>query len=182
MVTVRKRKVVATVRQKRAVDNLVVNGGNVSKAMRDAGYTKLTAKTPQKLTESRGFKGLIEDAGLTDQYLLRKHKELMDSKRIEHMTFPLRVSDDDIRELLESVSCIVRRIQRSAKQVDCWYWASNTEAVKGSLELAYKIKRHFGETPNSISFNQVTLMVDEKKKDAFVERMNQMVIDEASDD
>ena len=60
----------ATDKQEKALDNMVENGGNVVKAMIDAGYTKATAKTPQKLTESKGFKELCEENGLTDNLLL----------------------------------------------------------------------------------------------------------------
>lgn len=60
----------ATKKQKKAVDNLVENGGNVSKAMKDAGYSEATAKTPQKLTKSDGYKELM-DAYLPDDMLLR---------------------------------------------------------------------------------------------------------------
>lgn len=50
----------ATELQKKAVIKLVENGRSVSKAMRDAGYSKNTAVVPQKLTESKGFKELAE--------------------------------------------------------------------------------------------------------------------------
>ena len=43
----------ATIRQKKALAKIVENGGNVSKAMVEAGYSPMTAKTPQKLTESK---------------------------------------------------------------------------------------------------------------------------------
>ena len=49
---------------------MVENGGNVSQAMMAAGYTPATAKTPQKLTESQGFKLLCEQRGLTDDFLV----------------------------------------------------------------------------------------------------------------
>lgn len=60
----------ATIKQKKALDNLVENGGNASKAMRDAGYSVETAKDPSKLTESKGFLELCEQRGLTDDFLL----------------------------------------------------------------------------------------------------------------
>lgn len=61
----------ATVRQRKAAEKLVENGGNVSKAMRAAGYSAQTAKTPQKLTESEGFQELCDELGLTDSFLLK---------------------------------------------------------------------------------------------------------------
>lgn len=60
----------ATEKQKKAVDNMAENGGNVSKAMKDAGYSDETAKTPQKLTESKGFRELCDERGLTDNLIL----------------------------------------------------------------------------------------------------------------
>jgi len=51
---------VATIKQEKAVIALVENGGNVSKAMLEAGYSENTAHTPQKLTESDGYKEIAE--------------------------------------------------------------------------------------------------------------------------
>lgn len=45
---------------------MVENGGNVSKAMIDAGYSPNTAKTPQKLTDSEYVQALMAEVGLTD--------------------------------------------------------------------------------------------------------------------
>ena len=58
-----------TVKQKKAINNIVENGGNISKAMRDAGYSEQTAKTPQKLTESVGFKEQLAEYGLTESLI-----------------------------------------------------------------------------------------------------------------
>ena len=60
----------ATRKQKLAVDKLVENGGNVSKAMEAAGYSKATAKTPQKLTESKGFMEILDEYGLTENLIV----------------------------------------------------------------------------------------------------------------
>jgi len=59
----------ATIKQKNAVNNIVDNGGNVSKAMLDAKYSKNTAKTPQKLTNSKGFKEICDEIGLTKSFI-----------------------------------------------------------------------------------------------------------------
>ena len=70
----------ATPRQKIAVDNLVENGGIISRAMIDAGYSKATAKTPQKLTESKGFKELMKEYGLTEGLIARALVEDIEKK------------------------------------------------------------------------------------------------------
>lgn len=59
-----------TIKQEQALNKMVENGGNVSQAMRDVGYSENTAKTPQKLTESLGFIKLCEEKGLTDDLLI----------------------------------------------------------------------------------------------------------------
>jgi phage terminase small subunit len=69
----------ATHKQRKAIDNLVENGGNVSKAMRDAGYSPETAKTPSKLTKSVAYVELM-DAYLPDDMLLRALADDIESK------------------------------------------------------------------------------------------------------
>jgi len=60
----------ATVKQKKALNKIVENGGNVSKAMRDAGYSPATAENPSKLTDSKGFIELMDELGLTDNLIV----------------------------------------------------------------------------------------------------------------
>lgn len=59
-----------TQRQRKAVEKMAENGGNVSKAMREAGYSPISAATPKKLTESKGFKELCDELGLTDNLIV----------------------------------------------------------------------------------------------------------------
>ncbi len=70
-----------TYRQKATIKELVENGGNISKAMLEAGYSPNTAKTPQKLTESIGFKELCEVSGLTDALLIESLVEDIKTKK-----------------------------------------------------------------------------------------------------
>lgn len=64
-----------TLKQQRAVENLVANGGNVSTAMRQAGYSEAMARNPQKLTESDYVKQLFAEVGLTDTDAFTQLKE-----------------------------------------------------------------------------------------------------------
>lgn len=73
-------KLRATARQKIALDNMVANGGNVSRAMIDAGYSEATAHTPKKLTESVGFKELMKECGLTENLIAKALVEDIISK------------------------------------------------------------------------------------------------------
>lgn len=71
----------ATARQRKAVDRLVETRGNVSKAMRQAGYEDKTAKNPKNLTDSKGFAQLCDEYGLTDDFLLQALVEDIKDKK-----------------------------------------------------------------------------------------------------
>lgn len=67
-----------TQRQRKAIKNVVENGGNVSRAMINAGYDSTTAKNPKKLTESKAWIQLMDDH-IPDDQLLIKHKEALEA-------------------------------------------------------------------------------------------------------
>lgn len=56
----------ATAKQKKAVEKLVENGGKdnpkpVGEVLREVGYSEAIVKNPQKITESKGFKALLDE-------------------------------------------------------------------------------------------------------------------------
>lgn len=69
-----------TIKQKKALSKIVENGGNVSKAMRDAGYSPATAENPSKLLDSKGFIQLMDEKGLTDDLIITSLVEDIGSK------------------------------------------------------------------------------------------------------
>lgn len=132
----------ATIKQKRAIDKIVENGGNVSRAMIEVGYSPATAKTPQKLTESKGWDELTKEF-LDDTDVAKKHKELLNSHSIQHMVFPLDVTDEEITKLLLEVNCISRRFMHSDTQTHVWFWSPDNKARKDAIDMAYKIKGNY---------------------------------------
>jgi len=161
----------ATTRQKKAIAKVVENGGIVSKAMVESGYSPLTAKTPSKLTDSKAWSELM-DKHLNDNDLAKKHNELLGSTRLDHMVFPpLRskdeettedeeevfhegamdnesLSDQDIIDLLETVNCKVKKIVHGEMQRHVYFWSADSKARKEALDMAYKLKgRYVKEQP-----------------------------------
>lgn len=64
----------ATTQQRKALDVITkkVRKGqkvSISAVMREVGYSEETASIPGKLTNSKGFQELLNDAGLTDEFL-----------------------------------------------------------------------------------------------------------------
>lgn len=83
-----------TIRQKMAFKKLMENNGkSVSKAMKESGYGT-TSKNPHLLTESKGFKELLNEY-LPEEDLMQVHKQLTLSQRVDHMVFPLGPRDDE---------------------------------------------------------------------------------------
>jgi len=60
-----------TIKQKQLPNKIIENGGNVSKAMKQIGYSEASARNPQKFTQSRGFLEVCEEVGLTDNFILK---------------------------------------------------------------------------------------------------------------
>jgi len=59
----------ATLRQIRTVENLLANPGSVKQAMKDAGYSDVSASNPQELTRTKTFQELAIKYGLTDKLI-----------------------------------------------------------------------------------------------------------------
>ena len=74
-----------TIRQRNAIRNMVLNGGNARKAMLDAGYSPNTAHSSDKLTKSQGFKEIMEKY-LKDDLLVKKHSEALEATKWNDFT------------------------------------------------------------------------------------------------
>ena len=73
----------ATHKQERALQEMVENGGNVTRAMLQAGYSFNTAHTPSKLTRSKAFREfevICSENGLDAQLIIRALVEDISSK------------------------------------------------------------------------------------------------------
>lgn len=73
----------ASIRQTKAIKGVLVDGKPVSVAMREAGYPPATAKNPMVLTKSKAWLETLEKYGLTEDAVVKRHAELVRSKREE---------------------------------------------------------------------------------------------------
>lgn len=136
----------ATARKhKLVVDKMVENGGNVSKAIRDAGYSESMSHTPQKITESKTFLEVLEEY-LPDDVLSKNHKELLDQKRIEYFVFPKKMDDKEIRGHVEAAGLTLIVTRESDKGKMAFYSVPDAQAKSKALEMAYKLKGKFEDS------------------------------------
>lgn len=131
----KKYKVKGTIKQRTTLKILAENGGSVSSAMRKAGYSPETAKTPHKLTESRGFEQLVEQY-LPDRLLLRTHKSLLKAKRIRK-TF----KRGEMLEEIEEEDTFARATALKLGYMVKGKLINKTE-IKGKLSLTSLVEDH----------------------------------------
>ena len=144
-------------RHKKVLKNLTENGGNMRNAILDAGYSQEIADNPQKITESKTWNEVVEEE-LGDGELMEKHKQLLNSSRIDHMVFGLGpkknedkkegedvLSDVEIIEMLAEVNCKVRRIVHGEQARHVYFWSNDNKARKEALDMAYKLKGRYGD-------------------------------------
>ena len=139
----------ATEKQKNAFDKIVENGGNVSKTMVEVGYSENTAKTPQKLTESKGWAELMEEY-LPDRLLGEKHRELLNKKEV-------RLKNNVSEGTVETIE---------TGEIDA-------QAVSKGLEMAYKLKGRYAPEKHELSGEIKTVLTPRQ-----VEEINKIALDD----
>jgi len=161
----------ATQKQQKAFKNLAENGGNKRKAFKDAGYSQVVADNPKKVTESKGWEELM-DTYLPDDLLAQKHNELLNATDIGHMVFPSAVKDKEIRALLKTVNCTVKKIQHGEQANHVWFWARNNRALKDGLDLAYKLKGKYAPEKKKVEFGN---MSDDELNEKITEELFELI-------
>lgn len=104
-----------TIKQKIAFKKLAENGGTLGKALKEAGYSEEVQTNPKKVTESLGWKSLMEQY-LPDKLLVERHNQLLNKK--ETMV---------VKDRFGGVELV------PTGEIDA-------QAVKAGLDLAYRIK------------------------------------------
>jgi len=59
-----------TLRQRLALKKILESGSAVGPAMLEVGYSPTSSKNPKLLTDSKGFKDLLEEQGLTPELII----------------------------------------------------------------------------------------------------------------
>jgi hypothetical protein len=149
----------------------------------EAGYSEAVSKKPKKVTESDGFLMLLDEL-LPDDKLTKTHARLLETRKIEHMVFPLGpkddkeaekvvtstvsrrnlLTDDDIEEMLRDVNCTVKRIVHGENARHVYYWVHDANAQTKALELGYKVKGKMNKTGD---FNMTFIAHSEKQREVY---------------
>ncbi len=113
-----------TLKQKKAFQAVGVNGGNISKAMVEAGYSPSVSKRTDKLTNTKGWEELMSTC-LSDELLAERHLELLNKRDIRFSAEGEELSNEP-----------------------------DTQAVTKALDMAYKIKDKYApEKHTNVTLN-----------------------------
>lgn len=140
----------STLRQKIAVQKLSEIIGNskgqkhisMGRILREAGYSEETSKTPQLVTESKGFKEEMERF-IPDEMIVKTHRILFEATNLTKMTFDSSLSDRQIKSIVEGLEGNkIRNIVRPKRgnQVICYYSAPDGNTRLKAIDMGYKIK------------------------------------------
>lgn len=150
---------------------------SVSKAIKEAGLSAAIQRNPHKITKSKGWAALMKEF-LPEKLIAKRHAELLNSNVLDHQVFATGprdeearaklieadkkkaelagkeyegyeyLTDGDIKELLLSVNCTVRKIVHRDTARDVYFWSPNDNARKSALAMFYQITGRAKFTPN----------------------------------
>ncbi len=151
-------------RQKRLAKILAEDGGKtpIGKLMLQAGYNKGYARNPDKLKKTASWQELMEK-NLPDDLLAKRHHELLGSMEIGKFVFPNAVSDEEIKQVIESDSGLkLIKVIRNAAWARAYFSTPDNRSRKDALDLAYKLKAKYPKESSPIT--QIAVTDDQLKR------------------
>lgn len=96
--TNKKSKKNATIKQAKAIKLLIEKQGmSVQAAMRAAGYAEGSIKNPSNLTRTKAYRDILNDAGVTDSFLAKRHREASNAVDIKERQFIDRIEHNLVK-------------------------------------------------------------------------------------
>lgn len=150
----------ATEKQKRAIEKIVENRGNISRAMLEAGYSPNSAKNPKNLTQSKLWQKLM-DKHLPDDKLAKIHKEQLEAKTIRSMPFHYKLKDNEIKKIIESEGFKFISTKRFMTTAIVFFSINDVVAIDKALDKAYKLKGKYSSElwPEDNSVSEIKIEI-----------------------
>lgn len=126
-------------RQLAVVRNVQKGEEITGNSLKEAGYGDQYGNKVGSITKRKTFQELLDEK-LPDDKVLERHNDLFQSRRLDHMTFPVKIEDEDIEEMLLSVNCIMRKIVHGEQAKHAYFWSQDNRALKDALDMVYKLK------------------------------------------
>jgi len=138
-----------TAKQKKAFDKTLENTGNVTKAMREVGYSENTIHKPQNLTESDGWKELM-DEHISEQKLAKVHNEGLEATKCEKaidgmVTIPDHVTRHKFMDTGYKIRGKIVKEDSSVPAVQVNVQVNNNQASQLADEYEEKLKKQLDD-------------------------------------
>lgn len=114
----------------------------IGKILKEAGYSTTVSESPTKVTESKGFK-LLMDEYLPEDLVFKTHRDLLEQATLSHYKMDAKLKDEEIESIVHSVrGCKVIKIVRYKNDpiVTVYYWIPDGNTRKAAADMAYKIR------------------------------------------
>lgn len=136
----------------------------VGTILREAGYAPSTAEQTKMVTSGKGFRELLDEV-IPESLVVDTHKSLLRATKIEHMVFPLDVTDEEITELLASNGCMAKKFMHSDTQTHVWYFVPDGFSRRAGTDMAYKLRGNYSaEKIEVIDVNERIKAIEEANK------------------
>ena len=118
---------------------------SLSKAMKDAGYSKSYSHNPQQLEATKSFQELLSQY-LPDSLLVESHQRLFKASRLTEYEFDAGVSLKEIKKIVNvEWNCrLVKVVEKTWKDKIgsriAYFFIPDNRAVKDALDMGYKLK------------------------------------------
>ena len=99
----------------------------------------------------------LMDMVFPSHYVATKHRQLLNAHRIDHMVFPLAMTDEDITALLAQANCIVKKFMHSETQTHVWFFAADNMAQDKALDKIYKLRGDYAPEEVDVKSNGLSL-------------------------
>lgn len=140
-------------------------GMTMEQAMLAVGYSESYAKSSTHLKDTRSWDILLKEE-LADGELMKVHRSLLNSTRLDHMVFPPLstkkkkkggeeteiITDEMIIEFLESVDCKVKKIVHGEQARHVYFWSYDNQARDKALDKGYKLKGKYEPEQLNLKF------------------------------
>jgi hypothetical protein len=129
-----------SLKQRKAAQAYLRNGGNLRKAMLEAGYKESTAKNSHLLKKQNSWQKLMEEY-FPDDLVAEEQRKLLSSHRLDHYEFPALDKDSKIVELFGMVEGVkLLKIKKYVGYKRAYFICSDNVAKAKALDMIYKLK------------------------------------------
>ncbi len=123
------------------------NQKNISmqKILKIAGYSDSQAVASTQVTQSKGFRELIEEL-MPDSDIAAQHRKLLHARETDHYLMPASLSDKEIQDMVEELEGFkVRKIIRKKGETTAYvlFYRPDGLLIDKALDKIYKIKGHY---------------------------------------